>query len=468
MSKILTTSQNPDVNYLAQVVELQEVTKHPNADKLQLTTVSGSEVITGLAAKPGDIYIYFPVECQIEHKFLCWSNSYSDSERNQDINKKGFFNKQGRVRMTKLRDVYSNGYIIPASELERYINEFYGEIIKIDQSLAGLSFDSISIDGKSDRFVKKFVRHVHVQNHSKQKTKGSIKKYESKLVENQFSFHQDTLNLRKEVAKISPDDYIATNNKIHGSSFIVGKVLVKKKLTWRDKLAKYFGASIQTTEYGNLYASRTVIKNSKFSNGENPGFYDADIWKIVSDRVYPLLDDGITIYGEIFGFTPSGKYIQPGYDYSCPPKELDFTVYKITITLPDGKCYVMSHPQMQAYCESKGLKMSECYYYGRAADLFPDLDPQNHWHENFLKRLEEKYLEMDCRICKNKVPEEGICISRQVPLQWDCLKLKALRFLKKESETLDSGELSVEEESENSQGGVIADDLNDMEEFGDK
>lgn len=212
MSKILTTSRNPDVNYLAQVVELQEVTKHPNADKLQLTTVSGSEVITGLVAKSGDIYIYFPVECQIEHKFLCWSNSYSDKERNRDINKKGFFNKQGRVRMTKLRDIYSNGYIIPATELEKYIKEFYGETINIDQSFVGLSFDSI----KSDRFVKKFVRFSNTPSVPRQKSKGNIKKYESKLVENQFAFHQDTLNLRKEIAKINPDDYIAINNKIHG------------------------------------------------------------------------------------------------------------------------------------------------------------------------------------------------------------------------------------------------------------
>jgi tRNA-binding EMAP/Myf-like protein len=444
-NKILTTSENPDVNYLAQVVELKEVTKHPNADKLQLTTVSGSEVITGLSAKPGDIYIYFPIECQIEHKFLCWSNSYSDSERNQDINKKGMFNKQGRVRMAKIRGVFSNGYIVPVSELERYIQEFYGETIQIDQFFVGASFDSITVDGKSDRFVKKYVRHYPEQSVRKQKTKGNIKKYESKLVEDQFRFHESTVNLRKEVAKVSPVDYISISNKIHGANFVVSKVLVKKKLSLVDKIAKYFGANIKDSEYGNLYSSRSVLKNSNFYNGETPGFYDTDIWKIVSDRLYPLLDDGISVYGEVFGFTPTGKYIQPGYDYGCPPKELDFVVFKVTVTLPDGNCYVMNHPQMVAYCEKKGIKMPECYYYGRAGDLFPDLDTHNHWHENFLKRLEEKYLEKDCHLCKGKVPAEGVCISRQVPHQWDCLKLKSKNFLMGESITLDSSELSAEE-----------------------
>lgn len=439
-NKILTTSQHPDVNYLAQVVQLEEVTKHPNADKLQLTTVSGSQVITGLAAKPGDIYVYFPVECQIEHKFLCWSNSYSDSERNHDINRKGFFNKQGRVKMTQLRSIYSNGYIIPAAELERYIQQFYGEFINIDQSFIGLSFDSI----KSDRFVKKFIRHVQTQSAPKQKTKGNIKKYESKLVPNQVRLHSDTLNLRKEIAKISPGDYISITNKLHGSLFCVSKVLVKKELRLVDKIAKFFGANIQTTEYGNIYTSRTLVKN-QFINNDSKGYYDADIWKIVSDRAYPLLDNGISIYGEVVGFTPSGKAIQPLYDYGCPPKELDFYVWKITLTLPDGLCYTFDHNQIVEYCQKKGFKTPECYYYGKAGDLFPDLCTQNHWHENFLKRLEEKYLEMDCDICKNKVPAEGVCISRQVPHQWDCLKLKSLRFLKKESDTLDGGELSVEE-----------------------
>jgi hypothetical protein len=266
------------------------------------------------------------------------------------------------------------------------------------------------------------------------------------LVEGQFAFHPDTLNLRYEIAKISPDDVIAIEEKIHGSSFIVSKLLTKRGLTWREKVAKFFGVKVNEAEYGNLYASRTVVKNEHIDKNPNAGFYDADIWKIVSDRLYPLLDDGVSLYGEVFGFTPSGRYIQPGYDYGCPPKELDYIVYKGTLTLPDGKVYVMSQSQLEHYCDNRAIKMAPKYYEGKAKDLFPELDTHLHWHETFLKALENKYLERKCAICKNDAWAEGVVIKRQIPFGWDTLKLKSLNFLAKETEVLDSGELSVEEE----------------------
>lgn len=439
--KVFTTSDNPDINYLAQIVELKHVEKHPNADKLQIATVAGTQVVTGLQAKPGDLYIYFPVECVIDSKYLCWSNNYSESERNKDITKKGFFSRQNRVKMVKLRGCYSNGYIVPVSDIEQYIQEFYGQTITISQKDVDTSFDSIL----GDRFVKKYVRNVVVQGAPRQKTKGNIKKFESRLVPNQFKFHEDTINLRKDIAKINHEDYITIQNKINGASWIVGKVLTLRKLSVLEKIAKWLGANIKTTEYGEVYASRTVIKSDKEYN-QSAGYYDNDIWKIVANRVYPMLDDGVTLYGEVFGFTPTGKYIQPGYDYGCPSNQLDFIVYKGAITLPDGRVYVMNYPQLAAYCEEKGFKMPETYYYGKAKDLFPDLDTHNHWHDGFLKKLEETYLEKYCDICKNKVPAEGICISKQVPFRWDCLKLKSFKFLEKESAVLDSEELSVEEQ----------------------
>lgn len=440
---MLTTSENPDVNYLAQIVRLETVIKHPNADKLQLTTVCGAEVVTGLQAKEGDLYVYFPIECQIDHKYLCWSNSYSDSARNQDPMKKGFFHKQGRVKMVKLRDKYSNGYIVPVSDLEDYIKEFYGKTYNINIGSVGKSFDTVA----GDRFVKKFVRNVRNQSTSTKKSKGKLKKYETKIVEGQFAFHEDTLNLRKEIAKIKPDDHIVIEEKIHGSSFIVSKVLVKKKLSLVSKIARFFGAKVEETEYGNLFASRTVIKNSRIDPyAENSGFYDSNIWKIVSDRVYPHLDNGVSLYGEVFGFTPTGSYIQPKYDYGCPPRELNFIIYKGTLTLPDGKVYVMSQAQLEAYCAEKGFSMARKYYDGKAKDLFPGINTHNHWHQSFLQALEKEFLEKKCIICKNDVWAEGIVIKRQIPFVWDTLKLKSLNFLGYETSMLDSDEVSVDEE----------------------
>lgn len=436
---MLTISDQPDVNYLAKVFQINLVEKHPNADKLQIVPVEGMKVVTGLDAKPGMWYVYFSVESQICEKFLAWTNSYSDANLNADIRVKGYFPKTGRVKIVKFRDVFSEGYIVPAATLSAFIKEFYN---KTWQPTIEESFDSVC----GDRFVKKYVRRVAAPQASKAKSKGNVKRYESRLVENQFRFHEDTLALKKNLGKLNPEDTIAIENKIHGSSWVVANVLTKKRLSWKEKLAKWFGVKVRDTEYGNLYSSRCVIKNSKIDLSNNPGFYGSDIWKEVSDQVYPLLDDGITLYGEVFGFTPKGGYIQPKYDYGCEPNKCKYIVYKGTITLPDGQVYVMSQPQLKAYCESKGFPMAEEYYYGKAKDLYPDLDPHNHWHENFLARLERDFLEKKCKLCRNDVWAEGIIIKIENPFQWNALKLKSLNFLGYETALLDSDQVSAEEE----------------------
>lgn len=441
MNEFLTLSTTPDINYLAQIVKLKEIEKHPNADKLQVADVSGQKVITGLDAQVGDIYVYFSVESKISEKYLCWSNSYSDAERNKDITKKGFFHKSSRVKMVRLRQIYSEGYIVPFSDLQDYIKENYGQILEFNEKLVGYSFDTIC----GERFVEKYVRQGRQANNPSSKSKGNVKKYATKLVENQFRFHEDTLNFKKALYKISPDDVIVIQNKIHGCNFLVSNLLIKKKLTWRDKLAKWFGVKIYETEYGNLYASRTVIKNSRFELPGSSGYYDHDIWKIVNDRSFPLLDQGITITGEIYGFTPSGKAIQPKYDYGCPHGQLDFIVFKVTYTSPSGEVYVFSHEQTVDFCNKKGFKMAETFYHGIAKDLFPELDTTDRWHENFLEKLSERYLEKKCWLCKNDVFAEGVIIRRDIPFIWDALKLKSLAFLNFESGQLDSTELSAEE-----------------------
>ena len=105
----LSISDNANPNYLARIVELESVSVHPNADKLQVAEVLNTKVVVGLEAKKGDVYVYFPVESQLSEKFLRWSSAYSDSSLNKDVTLKGFFGSNGRVRMIKLRGIYSDG-----------------------------------------------------------------------------------------------------------------------------------------------------------------------------------------------------------------------------------------------------------------------------------------------------------------------------------------------------------------------
>ena len=115
-------SEKANPNYLAKFVEISNIRKHPNADRLQVTTIDGNDVITGTDIKVGDNVVYFPLECAINKDFLSATNSFEDKELNFEKDKKGFFNSKGRVRAVKLRGQPSMGYIVP---VEVFFNSMF-------------------------------------------------------------------------------------------------------------------------------------------------------------------------------------------------------------------------------------------------------------------------------------------------------------------------------------------------------
>lgn len=55
-----------------------------------------------------------------------------------------------------------------------------------------------------------------------------------------------------------------------------------------------------------------------------------------------------------------------------------------------------------------------------------------------------KYVyDQDSQFCKNKIPEEGICV-RKEGLNIEVYKLKSFRFLEGETKSLDTGEVDTE------------------------
>ena len=157
---------------------------------------------------------------------------------------------------------------------------------------------------------------------------------------------------------------------------------------------------------------------------------------------------------------PTGSRIQGDWDYKCvydpntynyrdmsahamyDAKLFDIVIYRITTTNIDGKVYEYSAKQVKDWCIENGLHHVTELYYGYAKDLF-DLDPAQHWNENFIDALRETYLEGDSILCNNKVPEEGIVLRREVS-NIDVYKLKSNRFLQKETKELDKGVIDIE------------------------
>jgi len=438
LKKMITISKEANPNYLCKIIKIDNIRKHNNADKLQIVTVDFQDVVTGMDAKQGDVYVYFPVECKINKNFLSFTNSFRNKELNADKEKAGFFEENCRVKAVKLRGEKSMGYLVPANEVESFNELNKNTLIEYINE----EFDTIN----GIKLVEKYV--VKTKQNNPNIKKGKQPKL-NRLIDGQVHLHVDTENLRKNIHKINPEDTISITYKTHGTSGWVANVLTKKKLSWFEKVLLKLGVNIKTIEYSRVYGSRKVVKNKYFKDPKNQNhFYEYDIWKDVSDKL-PEIPKGYTLYYEILGYTKTGGFIQDNYDYGCNVAENKVGVYRITHTTPDGLVTELSYPEIAEFCEKVGLTPSHLFYYGKAKDCFYNkvVHPDNVdlWRVDFIKHLENLYNEKNCFMSKSSVPEEGIVLRKESLFQCESYKLKSFKFLKEESEELDKGEVNIED-----------------------
>lgn len=498
---MLEISKNANPNYLCKIVKLDNIRKHSNADRLQITTIDFQDVVTGMDAKEGDIYVYFPVECKINKDFLSHTNSFRKRELNQDSEKAGFFEENCRVKAVKLRGERSMGYIVPIMQLVNFTGKTFGEL----EDIIGKEFDTVN----GIKLVEKYVVKTSTPKSNKQGKSPKL----NRLIDGQVHLHVDTENLRKNVHKLNLDDTISITYKTHGTSWWVSNVLTKKKLTLFEKILKFLGVNIIDTEYNILYGSRKVVKNKYFEDPKSDNhFYGYDLWHDIKEKVKGKIPKGYTLYGECLGYTKDGKPIQgstlkKSYDYGCIPvlpeenshshynkvwktlyskeeraailkkydiiwdkkyipnlndldvdikSEIDLSrdnrvqfkleVYRITQTTPEGLVTELSYPEIVEFCEKVGLTPSHLFYYGKVYKYLSLLDKEGvnyndeNWREKFIKYLEKKYNEKDCFMCNNKVPEEGVVVRKESLFNCESYKLKSFRFLEHETKQLDEEE----------------------------
>lgn len=378
----------------------------------------------------------------------------------------GFFNKTGRVRSIRLGGIQSMGYLFTLDELAKYnpnvnnisLNQYVGE-----------DFDTI----EDKLFIKAYVPFVP-ERRQVSKVEKRNKKIEQfdRMVKGEFSFHYDTQMFARCINLFKPTDKVVISNKLHGTSFICGKLHVKTpiklpfhKWVWNKfvgltGLFKAHRITDYVVEYGNVTSSRTAIKNQYINKNVTGGYYGADIWSEYGDLIYPFLDEGMTVYGEICGYiTNSQKMIQKGYDYGCDEGENFLMVYRITTTNEDGskkewnvqdvynwtKKLITEHIELE-----KRIQPITIFYHGTLQDLYPDLSLMEHWHENVLEamRNDKEHFGMEKKepLCRNSVWREGIVIRKDDDDLDEAFKLKCMHFLKAEAVLMDDIANGKEEE----------------------
>lgn len=508
MSKALLSKSDKFVSeYCCTVVRIGEIKDIKGKDLIGQTFVNGESIVVRKdQVEEGDVLIYASNETQLDKRFLSVNNLFERScyelnsnaeetkryidglndfilkqkrenryteevfnemvQNSENIIKShvGFFNKHGRVRAIRLGGVSSMGYLFGLYELTKY-NPKASELNL--EAFVGEDFDTV--DG--ELFVKAYVPFKE-EKQFKDKTGKRNKRLEGfdRMVKGEFSFHYDTQPLPKCINQIHPDDIVTISLKIHGTSHICGKVKVKQpiKLPFFQRMVNkaiditglFKNKRIIDYElvYGNVTSSRTVIKNEYINKDVGEGFYEEDIYTKYGELIYPYLDEGMTLYSEIFGYlTDSQKMIQDSYDYGCIVGRNKIMPYRITTKNNDGSVKEWNVLEVKRWTEKLLENNPELVgivtpivvlYHGTLMDLYPTISLQNHWHEEVLYALRKDSVRFGMEeiepLCANKVPREGIVIRIDNDPVAEAYKLKTEKFRKWELKKIDDGEVDME------------------------
>ena len=478
-NKIFTQSSTIRHEYCCSIVQIGELKPIEGKDKIVSTMINGfSMVVRKDQVKEGDIMFYAMNETQLSEKFLSMNNLFdidcynlnsnssevdellTQDKRDEAKRKCGFFNKYGRVKLIRLGGIPSYGFIFSKEDLSKV----YPQVMDVNlNELVNTDFDTIC----GEEFVKVYVppiKETHQRGDKNQKRNKKLRSF-NRLIPGKFSFHYDTKQLNREITNIKPNDNVCISLKIHGTSFILGNILTKKPKYGGlySKLFLYLPKFLQfyVEDYDTIYSSRTVIKNKNINNKVGNGFYGTDIWGEYAKLLDGKIPQGMTIYGEIFGYmTGETKMIQKGYDYGCKTGTNKLMIYRINTENDFGENYewnvqevyewtthfLNTYPELKDY-----IHPIDILYHGTLSGLYPEIDTSNHWHENVLQALkndkEHFNMEMDEPLCKNKVPREGVVIRIDNDPLKQAFKLKTDYFYGRESKMVDNGEVDIEMEN---------------------
>lgn len=381
----------------------------------------------------------------------------------------GFFNKNGRVRAIRLGGVNSMGYLFSIDELAKWCPEVKDVYLP---DIVGEDFDTVN----GIEFIKAYVPFVPQRSNKgdgksiDRKRNKKIEKFD-RMIKGEFYFHYSSDPLPKCINRIKPNDTVSITVKFHGTSFLCGKLHVKTpiklpihKLLWNKfvdttGLFKKLRVTDYIVEYGNVTSSRTVIKNQYINKDVSGGYYGVDIWSEYGNLIYPYLDEGMTVYGEIFGYlSGSDKMIQKKYDYGCEKGKNKLMPYRITTTNDNGTKHEWNVTEVKEWTEklikehpelADRIHVIDLLYHGTLANLYPHLSLTDHWHENVLEEMRNDVVHfgMEKRepLCtSHNVPREGICVRIDNDDINENFKLKCQHFFDMERKAIDAGEVDIE------------------------
>jgi hypothetical protein len=421
-------------NYTCQVIKLPNKVAVPGLDNLVRVNVQGNDCLISRDSNPDELYLFFPSECQIAEWFLSDNNLYRHNDKNFDKTQAGFFEDNGRVKAVKFKGVISSGFVIPIQSLHSRIKTTE------DLPQLGDEFNEIAGTEVCKKYVRKFREGKSMSSSPKERILDQI--VDSKMAPE----HMDTAHLMRNLGQIRLDDTIAVTYKLHGTSARYFNTLTKKKLNWKERVAKWFGVPVVEETFNLVCGSRRVIKSVGLEAlpEKNHFFKSGDLWSEVGKEFFEgRLHTGEAVYCEIIGKTYSGEAIQNGYSYGFERPKV--YIYRISMINSRGIEIDLSYTQMLERAEELGVPACPSYFYGRVSEFLPQIRDDRDKEEGFNTKFYGELLEKPS-IFDASVAEEGFCVRIDKYPRPLIFKIKSKAFLIHEGIINDKELKDIEEE----------------------
>jgi hypothetical protein len=433
------------MSYKAIVTRLSNVRPHPNADKVQLATCHGNQVVIGLDSLEGHLGVYFPSDGQLSHEFCHANNLYREATLNKfPEDKCGMFDTNRRVRAQKFRGEISDGFWVPL--------HYFGFIMVTGLDVEGFEFDEWKGTPICSKYINPATAKIARENQGK--------KARTAKTSVMFKEHFDTGHFGKNIHEFKNDDTIIITEKLHGTSGRIGHVQVERDLSLLERIAKFVGVKVQETEWKYMNGTRRVVLEE--TSGKQ--FHDPTIRDKALNIFKGNLRKGETVYFEIVGYESTGAPIMPPvdtkglgdksftktygekmyYSYGCEQTQSDVYVYRMTFANEDGQSIDYAWEDVVKRCSEIGVKTTPHIRTLTLNEIAAQrFDDDRDIREQFSK-LVELYGSGPSIIDASHI-KEGVCVRIEGGIQNKTFKFKSFEFKVLEGIVKDSGVIDSEE-----------------------
>lgn len=340
--------------YCGYITTIKELRKHSNADRLQIATVFGNDVIVNLDYEVGDLVVYFPTDGKLseayakENKLTKGMGGYMDD-------------KKLHVTSIRLRGEKSDGLIMKVESLAKFT--------KVKDLKEGDTITTLNGVLICEKYIPKS-KQVKPLPSQKQG-----KKTEKKNTYPFFEQHIDTAQLAYNLGTFKEGDIVYLTLKLHGTSQRTAHTIKKGKQGVLHKVVKTLfgtnGLDKLPKRWDYITGTRRVTLDT-FDGGYYGGNQFRKQWH---DFFVDKLHKGEEVYYEVVGYTDDGGLIMPECDnkktndkqfvkeygettrftYGCAVGESKVYVYRMTMTNEDGHTVEYPTELVKLRCEQMGV-----------------------------------------------------------------------------------------------------------------